>query len=279
MSAAIREPAAYLEIWRDVLSHVLGEIASTPVSCVLAKESPSELPAPAEGDLWILVSALGSLRGEMGIRIPQASVVRLAQFFTGEPASADTAIAADHRDAVLELLRQTSGLVVTAAKASWGEIQLHLDFTPSSPSWPSSYTAWLRLDRPGEVILEVHCSVALTAALDSEPIESSQPAPVPPATPPATAVPALLPQSNEPAPVHLDLLMGVELGVTLRFGSRHLLLRDVLDLNPGSVVELDREVQEPVDLLLDGRVIARGEVVVLEGNYGLRVTEVAPQGA
>ena len=47
-------------------------------------------------------------------------------------------------------------------------------------------------------------------------------------------------------------------------------------INPGSVIELDREVQEPVDMLLDGRLVARGEVVVINGDYGLRITEVAP---
>ena len=77
------------------------------------------------------------------------------------------------------------------------------------------------------------------------------------------------PPSNQ-----LDLLMDVELDVTLRFGRRSMLLREVLELDAGSVVELDRQVQEPADLLLDGRLIARGEVVVLEGNYGLRVLEI-----
>jgi flagellar motor switch protein FliN/FliY len=72
------------------------------------------------------------------------------------------------------------------------------------------------------------------------------------------------------------VLVDVELAVTLRFGSRRMLLREVLDLSPGIVVELDRQVQEPVDMLLDGRVVARGEVVLLDGNYGLRVTEIAP---
>ena len=70
--------------------------------------------------------------------------------------------------------------------------------------------------------------------------------------------------------------MDVELAVTLRFGSRRLLLRDILELNSGAVVELDPQVHEPVDLLLDGRVVARGEVVVVDGNYGLRVAEVGP---
>jgi flagellar motor switch protein FliN/FliY len=68
--------------------------------------------------------------------------------------------------------------------------------------------------------------------------------------------------------------MDLELEVTLRFGGRNLLLKDVLELGPGSVLELDRQVQEPADLLLDGKMIARGEVVMVNGNYGLRVSEV-----
>jgi len=51
-------------------------------------------------------------------------------------------------------------------------------------------------------------------------------------------------------------------------------LRDILELGAGSVLELDREIQDPADLLLDGKLIARGEVVVVDGNFGLRVTEV-----
>jgi len=73
---------------------------------------------------------------------------------------------------------------------------------------------------------------------------------------------------------NLGLVMDVELNVTLRFGQRRLSLREVMDLSSGSVVELDREVDEPVELILDGRVIARGEAVIVDGNYGVRVTEV-----
>ena len=73
---------------------------------------------------------------------------------------------------------------------------------------------------------------------------------------------------------NLDLVMDVELDVTLRFGKRQLTLREVLELTSGSVVELDRQVEEPVELLLEGRVIARGEAVVIDGNYGLRITDV-----
>ena len=77
-----------------------------------------------------------------------------------------------------------------------------------------------------------------------------------------------------PQPVNLSLVMDVELNVTLRFGRRQLTLREVLELTSGSVVELDRQVDEPVELLLDGVVIAKGEAVVIDGNYGFRVTDV-----
>jgi flagellar motor switch protein FliN/FliY len=76
------------------------------------------------------------------------------------------------------------------------------------------------------------------------------------------------------AQANLDLVLDVELHVTLRFGQRKLSLREVLDLNSGAVVELDRQVDEPVELVLDGRVIARGEAVIVDGNYGLRITQV-----
>lgn len=72
----------------------------------------------------------------------------------------------------------------------------------------------------------------------------------------------------------LERIIDVPLSVTLRFGQRNMRLREVLELNAGALVELDRQVEDPVDLILDERVIARGEVVIVDGNYGLRVTEI-----
>lgn len=83
-----------------------------------------------------------------------------------------------------------------------------------------------------------------------------------------------LSDSAGPAGTNLGLVMDVELNVTLRFGQRQLALREVLELNSGSVVELDRQVDEPVELILDGRVVARGEAVIVDGNYGMRITQL-----
>jgi flagellar motor switch protein FliN/FliY len=71
------------------------------------------------------------------------------------------------------------------------------------------------------------------------------------------------------------MLYDIELDVTLLFGSREMPLKDVLELGPGDVVELDRHVSEPVDLVVGDRIVARGEVVVANGNFALRITEVA----
>jgi flagellar motor switch protein FliN len=73
----------------------------------------------------------------------------------------------------------------------------------------------------------------------------------------------------------LELLLDVELEASLRFGSREMPLGQILDLGPGDVVQLDRHVADPVDLIVGDKIVARGEVVLVNGNFGLRVTEVA----
>jgi flagellar motor switch protein FliN/FliY len=72
-----------------------------------------------------------------------------------------------------------------------------------------------------------------------------------------------------------DLLLEIELESTLQFGSREMPLKDVLALGPGDVLELNRHVSEPVDLVVGDRIMARGEVVIVSGNFALLITEVA----
>ncbi len=72
----------------------------------------------------------------------------------------------------------------------------------------------------------------------------------------------------------LDLLLDVELPISVSFGRAHLPLKEVMKLTTGSIVELNRTVSEPVDIIVNNCVIARGEVVVVEGNFGVRISEV-----
>jgi flagellar motor switch protein FliN/FliY len=72
----------------------------------------------------------------------------------------------------------------------------------------------------------------------------------------------------------IELLHEVEMGVTVELGRTRMLVRDILDLNPGSVIELDRAAGAPIDVLVNGTLIARGEVVVIDEEFGIRITEV-----
>ena len=73
---------------------------------------------------------------------------------------------------------------------------------------------------------------------------------------------------------NLDLLMDVPLQITVELGRTQKMVKEVLALGPGSVVELDKLAGEPVDILINEKPIAKGEVVVIDENFGIRVTEI-----
>jgi flagellar motor switch protein FliN/FliY len=75
-------------------------------------------------------------------------------------------------------------------------------------------------------------------------------------------------------PPTMDLLLDVELPVSVSFGRTEIAMKDVLKLTTGSIVELNRGVNEPVEVLVNHCLIARGEVVVVEGNYGVRIQQI-----
>ncbi len=76
---------------------------------------------------------------------------------------------------------------------------------------------------------------------------------------------------------NIDLLMDVPLSITVELGRTRRLVRDILSFGPGSVVELDKTAGESLDILVNGRLIARGEVVIVNENFGIRVTEISSQ--
>jgi flagellar motor switch protein FliN/FliY len=73
----------------------------------------------------------------------------------------------------------------------------------------------------------------------------------------------------------MDLLLDVDLDMSVELGRTSVPVREVLQLGPGSILELDKLAGEPVDIMVNGKLIARGEVVVVDENFGVRVTEIA----
>jgi flagellar motor switch protein FliN/FliY len=142
------------------------------------------------------------------------------------------------------------------------------------PQWKSTALYGIRIT--GEKFPAVH----LTLLVSPELAKSLKPEP-------EVSVPSVAAEEHSAQPAtelsaarssNLELLLDVKLDATIRFGEKHMLLRDILELHPGTAVALDRQVDEPVELLVGGRMVARGEVVIVDGNYGLRITEIlSPQ--
>lgn len=77
---------------------------------------------------------------------------------------------------------------------------------------------------------------------------------------------------------NLDLLLDVQIPISVEVGRTQMSLEDVVSLVPGSVVSLDKKVEEPVDLRVNGKLVARGEVVLVDDTYGLRITQILDPG-
>ena len=81
-------------------------------------------------------------------------------------------------------------------------------------------------------------------------------------------------QNTQPLPNNMELIKDVPLEVTVRLGKTVMKIRDILELGDGSIIELDKLAGEPVDLLVNGKLVAKGEVVVIDENFGFRVKDI-----
>jgi len=110
-----------------------------------------------------------------------------------------------------------------------------------------------------------------------EPVRAAAPAPVaaaPQAAAPMMAMAAPMPTAPSVDTGNLDLLLDIELPIMVRMGQTDMQLGELLKLTPGSILELHRAADAPVELLVNNKTIAKGEVVVVDGNFAFRITEI-----
>jgi len=202
-----------------------------------------------------------------------AVALRLGQTLLGEQPGAATSLTDDHRDACSEFFRQFAGVASTSCKPLLGgEVEFRFA-AADRPGWTAETdSGWnFTLESREPAAIRILLNAELASSLREVETRSTAKA----AEVPKVASPAIPPPVPVVTETKLALLLDVALDASLRFGQKQMLFKEVLDLRPGSVIELDRRVNEPAELLVAGRVIAKGEVVVVDGNYGLRITEVA----
>ena len=168
------------------------------------------------------------------------------------------------RSAWIETLAQVlSALAQDFADKSGREIALAAggDSTNEAPQAAARWSIQFDGDAPGAAEITVAIEDALLDSLSGE-------EPGPAAEAGSSAETAM------PASKTFDLLLDVELPVSVSFGRAQVALKDVIKLTTGAIVELNRSITEPVEVIVNNCVIARGEVVVVEGNFGVRIREV-----
>ena len=119
------------------------------------------------------------------------------------------------------------------------------------------------VDKASQLLQE---AVAALNELDQEPVATAQPKPF--------QLEDLIGSEGPPEKCSIDLLRDVDLDLKIELGRTHMLLEDVLKLRRGSVVTLDKLAGDPVDLFVNGRLVARGEILVLNDNFCVRVAEL-----
>jgi len=171
----------------------------------------------------------------------------------------------EQKSTFLEVLNQAlGGLAQSLTTRLKKEVNCSGGAESSAQPGPSSWTAV-------NVSLG-DTSVTFALGIETELADAIRTAEMPAVLRPEPAAPA--PRSPIDNSKTFELLLDVQLPVAVSFGRAHVPLKDVLKITTGSIVELDRTVTEPVEIIVNNCVIARGEVVVVEGNFGVRVQEV-----
>jgi flagellar motor switch protein FliN/FliY len=239
---------SYLDCWSEVATALFSQaLAGEP-------ELSESLPKPlAPGAFGFAATIAGDLEGRFAVVLDPAI---LESPLVGE--------GVDQKAGWSEILKEVAEAAIGELLASTGKKCRVAKFEETVGESKVSCAFQLKSgERVWTILVRDEVRVPKPAAASASATQSAAPAAAS-APPPAPAFSA-----------GIDLLLDVELEAALRFGCKELPLGEILDLGPGDVVQLDRNVDDPVDLIVADKIVARGEVVLINGNFGLRITEVA----
>lgn len=233
---------------------------------------------------WALVEVrfVRGFSGHHWFLFKQPDAMAFGQLMLGEEFSAFSDFTSIHEDAVREAVNQMMGSAAAGVKVFCGRPvsfgQSDLKRVDEAADWqrqlagapPRQWLLEARLTIDGESAAQVFLVVAPTLAQE---ITGLAPGAAH-ATEEAGGVFPSLKEKEGGSPPGIDLILDITLPVTVELGRTRMLIRDILNLAPGSVLELDKLAGEPVDLLVNDKPIAKGEVVVIDENFGVRLTNI-----
>lgn len=275
--------SAFCNVWKASIEQVLATVGVvSPNVLVVELSAPSALPeGQSEKSAMVRFGGAGCLKGGLAWVAEKAVALQLAQALMSEPTDPSASFSETHLEAFAELLRQVAGLTATAWKQEVA-CETELVFQAgSTEAFASTQGATYRVsgEKFPEISLQLLLDGDLCAALVALPSPGEGAASADAQVPADRQIGAAPPQESNrrlpPLPPSLELVLDAEMPACIRLGTREMLVRDVAALVPGMVVELNRMVHEPMELLVANRSLARGELVLVDGRLGLRITQVA----
>lgn len=265
------------QIAQQLVAHLSEVLATTSGQVV------RPLPAVGSGgvDWQVPITVGGDLDARITLAMSSAAARRItAVVLMSEAEPSDDEVA----DTLKEIVGQAAAACVPRDA---GEVSLAVGLPVQEPTTPPS-TAWqhdlvMDGDEPPRIALwstgrdgspsspDTNRSPSRPHTDDSSSRSLADGAPGRPYTDADASIAA---SSGRQGPRNLDVVLDLELPITVRFGATRLTLDALSRLGPGSLIDLERSPDDPVDLLVNGRLVARGEVVVVSGCYGVRVRDV-----
>jgi flagellar motor switch protein FliN/FliY len=259
-----------MEQWTAALAAAIDSMTEQRPGVQFTPETaaPGEVSPPAGENVLTWEQGFKDIpQPAMWVAAPEKTWLSLGQR-TLRAAGIEVAEPADARNTYLEILSQSLAATAQGMGARLGK-EVACERGAEHPVGAAALSFRVVLRFPdGEMELSVALSAALLSALENPPS----------ATEPAAEVEAVAaaaaPATPAVASKTMDVLLDVELPVSVSFGRTKLPIKEVLKLTTGSIVELNRSLNEPVDVVVNNCVVARGEVVVIEGNYGVRIHQI-----
>ncbi|MDR2582266.1 MAG: flagellar motor switch protein FliN [Fibromonadaceae bacterium] len=292
----------------SVVTTVLSRAVDFQLQWLVAGENsviPDELKSQS---LYICVEVKKTVVGKMYFAISKPEVATLSDLMLMGSGHSD--YTDEHKDAICEIINQITGSCITVMDSQlhlamdFGQASVS-EFSGTNDGFKGGSVATVLVkieefpDRKILIFLDENLFSAIRSKISSKMayatadtslaslgLSSSVAAPVPAAGgniptgggggAPVAAPPALMPHHSggpfgSTGNKALDLLMDIELPIVIELGRTQMSLKRILELGPGAIVEMDRLAGEPVDILINGKVVARGEVVVVDENFGVRI--------
>jgi flagellar motor switch protein FliN len=252
---------------RNLIDGFVAELAAVINAMLGATVTPKATngkgKAAKAADPWVVRVNAGGISKVLAVAFSRAAAGKLSarvMMMDEDPADAEIA------DTLKELVQQAIGAL------SLKPIAKGIEFTmqPDVESAVSALAGGTGFDLPVDGDLNVQISCAMEAGEETDTETAARAAAFDAAMGPGTARGPVA----KDVPENLDVILDIDLPLSVRFGHAELTLDALTKLGPGSLIELARLPDDPVELLVNGKLVARGEVVVVGGNYGVRVHEV-----